>query len=124
MGGGLSVVGFPFGLTGGGLAVWVRGFIASEPDLDHDDLPRFLIDSRTRPGQSGSPVVYYQEGGTVMNSMGELHMVPGIIEDFWGFYSGRINERSDLGFVWKRSALQEIIVGGCRGTVPGPSGAV
>jgi len=51
----VSVVGFPYGLSAGGrLAIWVTGFIASEPELDY---PHFLIDCRTRKGQSGSPVI-------------------------------------------------------------------
>src|SRR5580698_6704689 len=46
---GVSIVGFPFGITGGGaFAIWTRGFIASEPDVDLDGLPSFLIDARTR----------------------------------------------------------------------------
>jgi len=63
---GLSIVGFPFGITGGGgLGVWVQGTIATEPSLDFDGMPRFLIDSRTRPGQSGSPVLAYHAGGAL-----------------------------------------------------------
>ena len=47
----VNVIGFPFGWTGGGsLGIWVQGAIATEPDVDYKNLPRFLIDSRTRPG--------------------------------------------------------------------------
>ena len=47
----ISVVGFPFGLqAGGSLAVWATGFVASEPQVDFDSLPIFLIDCRTREG--------------------------------------------------------------------------
>ncbi len=36
----VSVVGFPFGLNAGGsLAIWATGFVASEPDVDYDNLP-------------------------------------------------------------------------------------
>ena len=50
----VSVVGFPFGLqAGGSLAVWATGFVASEPDIDFNNLPQFLVDCRSRPGQSG-----------------------------------------------------------------------
>ncbi|WP_397517277.1 trypsin-like peptidase domain-containing protein [Rhizobium ruizarguesonis] len=59
----VSVVGFPFGLSGGAsLAIWATGFIASEPDTDFENLPTFLIDCRTRKGQSGSPVIAYRYG--------------------------------------------------------------
>jgi hypothetical protein len=32
-----------------------------------------------------------------------------------GVYSGRINDQSDLGIVWKTSALKEILQNGVRG---------
>lgn len=53
----VSVIGFPFGLTAGGaFGVWATGFLASEPEVDFNNLPIQLIDCRTRQGQSGSPV--------------------------------------------------------------------
>jgi hypothetical protein len=59
----VSVVGFPFGIkTNGGFAIWATGSIASEPEIDHDNLPIFLIDCRSREGQSGSPVVAHRSG--------------------------------------------------------------
>lgn len=92
-GSGVSIVGFPFGLTGGGaFGIWTHGFVASEPQIDLDNLPKFLVDARTRRGQSGSPVV----GGTSV---------------LLGIYSGRVNEQSDLGIVWKVNALREILRG-------------
>lgn len=45
----VSVVGFPFGLCGGGLfALWATGFIASEPSINFNGRSVFLIDCRTR----------------------------------------------------------------------------
>lgn len=59
----VSVVGFPFGMTGGAaFALWATGFVASEPAVDLDDLPLFLIDCRSRQGQSGSPVIALRSG--------------------------------------------------------------
>lgn len=105
----LHIIGFPFGITGGAaLGIWVRGFIASEPDIDWQDLPCFLIDSRTRQGQSGSPVIGY-ETGTYSTTQGSLIVGAGAAEQFFGVYSGRIAEESDLGVVWKSSAVREII---------------
>jgi hypothetical protein len=67
----LSIVGYPFGRTGGGgFPIWVQGWIATEPSIDFDALPCFLIDSRTRPGQSGSPVVFFSTGGMIQMSDG------------------------------------------------------
>ncbi len=62
----VSVVGFPFGITAGGaFAVWATGFMASEPEVDFNNLPSFLIDCRSRQGQSGSAVIAYRSGGMV-----------------------------------------------------------
>jgi hypothetical protein len=114
----LSIIGFPFGITGGGgLGIWVQGTVATEPSLDFNDLPCFLIDSRTRPGQSGSPVIGYHAGGAVPMQDGSTAIFGGPVERFLGVYSGRISDQSDLGFVWKASAVREIIENGTRGTI-------
>jgi hypothetical protein len=50
----MSLAGFPFGLAGAGsLAIWATGFIATEPEIDYNNQPTFLIDCLARPGQSG-----------------------------------------------------------------------
>lgn len=106
----VSVIGFPFGLTGGGrFAIWATGFIATEPDIDYDDLPVFLVDCRSRPGQSGSPVVASRSGGMVALADGDRSVFNGPVSTFLGIYSGRINEQSDLGIVWKRSAIADLV---------------
>lgn len=105
----VSVVGFPFGLTAGGsFAIWATGFVASDPALDYDNLPVFLIDCRSRKGQSGSAVIAYRAGGAV--SMDKVYAIgEGPMTRFLGIYSGRVNEESDLGLVWKETAIQELI---------------
>jgi hypothetical protein len=106
----VSVIGFPFGLTGGGgLSIWATGFVATEPDVDYDRLPIFLIDCRSRPGQSGSPVVAYRSGGAVSRKGGGISMYSGPIQPLLGIYSGRINDQSDIGMVWKTSAIQALV---------------
>lgn len=105
----VSVIGFPFGVTGGGgMAVWATGFIASEPAVDFDGLPVFLIDCRTRQGQSGSPVLAYRSGGLTLRRNG---VSIGTQSEYYllGVYSGRINDESDIGMVWKASALRELL---------------
>jgi len=104
----VSVVGFPFGRsTGGGMAIWVTGFVASEQELPE---PKFLIDSRTRPGQSGSPVIaQHNNGCTYIADDGTTKMIMGTITQFIGIYSGRINRESDIGIVWKASILKELV---------------
>ena len=105
----VSVVGFPFGIqAGGSLAVWATGFIASELCVDFNELPVFLIDCRARQGQSGSAVIFHsdsgipvQGGGTISNGRPFTTLL--------GIYSGRINSESDLGLVWKTSAIRELV---------------
>ena len=104
----VSVIGFPFGLsTGGALAIWATGFVASEPFLPED--PTFFVDCRSRPGQSGSAVVAYKSGGMVAMNDGSSAAFGGPVSRFLGIYSGRVNERSDLGIVWKATALAELV---------------
>jgi hypothetical protein len=107
----VSVIGFPFAKTAGGaLAIWATGFIASDPDVDLNKLPLFLIDCRSRPGQSGSPVVAYRElGQTVALQDGATAVYDQAVWRLLGIYSGRINEQSDLGLVWKTSAIRDIV---------------
>jgi hypothetical protein len=112
----VSIVGFPFGMTAGGaFAIWSRGAIASEPEVDLDDMPKFLVDSRTRPGQSGSPVIAHSPGGMTSFANGTSRVTATPITNLLGVYSGRINEQSDLGIVWKVEAIREIIEGGVGG---------
>ena len=106
----VSVVGFPFGLTAGGyLAVWATGFVASDPDIDYAALPAFLIDCRSRQGQSGSAVVAHRTGGAVADQRGNVMVGTGVMTRFLGIYSGRINAESDLGIVWKSQAVLELV---------------
>jgi hypothetical protein len=57
------VLGYPRGISGGGrFPLWKRGSIASEPDVNIDNLPMMYIDTATREGMSRAPV-YAQEVG-------------------------------------------------------------
>jgi len=105
----VSIVGFPFGITAGGyLAVWATGFVATDPAIDFGDLPVFLIDCRSRQGQSGSAVIAHRTGGAVATEQGVM-VGGGTMTRFLGIYSGRINAESDLGFVWKAAAIQQLV---------------
>jgi hypothetical protein len=106
----VSVVGFPFGLMSNGVfGIWATGFVATEAELDHAGLPVFLIDCRSRPGQSGSPVIAHRNGGAISMKSGGTAMFGSPVTDFLGIYSGRINPESDLGMVWKREAVKRLI---------------
>jgi hypothetical protein len=108
----VCVIGFPFGLqAGGSFAVWATGFVASEPDVDFNNLPILLIDCRSRPGQSGSAVISYRSGGMVGMDDGGSAAFAGPVARFIGIYSGRINDQSDLGIVWKAAAIRQLVDG-------------
>ena len=106
----VSVIGFPFGVSAGGaFGVWATGFLASEPMVNFADLPIQLIDCRTRQGQSGSPVIAYRSGGMIPMMNGDTAAFTGPVSKFIGIYSGRINNESDLGIVWRASAILELL---------------
>lgn len=111
----VSVIGFPFGISTtkiGKMPVWTTGFLAQELELVTEENPVFLIDCRSRQGQSGSPVIAFrvsnyrrQRGEQITTTIS-----PEIAWEFLGIYSGRINPESDLGRVWHVSALKELLV--------------
>jgi hypothetical protein len=105
----VSVIGFPFGNSAGGFAIWATGFVASDPDINYDGLPILLVDCRTRQGQSGSPVVAFRSAGFIKYSDGNTNAMPSGQARFMGIYSGRMNLESDIGIVWKASAIRELI---------------
>lgn len=127
------VVGFPWGLTGGfdALPLFKRGSIASEPELDYGKLPRFLIDCRTSEAMSGAPVICSHSGIWSPSTLSDGQIHPqttiGTISTFGGVYSGRLlahagkneveylTDVSEIGVVWKSSALDEIVMNGIRG---------
>ncbi len=109
------ILGFPFGMFGGAsFPLWKRGTIASEPDIDIDNLPKFYVDTATREGMSGSPV-YAQEVGMIVpeNAASMDDWQFGKSERFIGVYSGRIGAEDEfkvqIGIVWKMSAIEEIL---------------
>ena len=104
----VSIIGFPFGMAASGkFPIWKTGHIASDLDLDYDKKPVFLIDAKTRSGMSGSPVLARRLGmhvgatGCVLGG--------GDVVRFLGVYSGRTNNDSDIGLVWKPEVLKGIL---------------
>jgi Trypsin-like peptidase domain len=109
------ILGYPFGRMGIGMPIWKQGSFASEPFLTPDFDHRFLIiDTASRPGMSGSPVIQRNHGlvefengesGRIQNGDGAGRFV--------GIYSGRFhtNEVADaqLGRVWPEKFITEII---------------
>ncbi|KWX20552.1 hypothetical protein AFM11_29555 [Mycolicibacterium wolinskyi] len=116
----ITIVGYPYGLKSGELPLWARGTIASEPSFlytyNDRELPLFLSDARTRPGQSGSPVLLFRPPGTlVVTDKGEVAITKGTQSKLLGVYTGRVNADSDLGFVWRIGEVWTICRRGVRG---------
>jgi len=111
------ILGFPFGLIANApVPIWKRGTIALDPSFDADGLPKTLIDTATREGMSGSVVVarhitvgrpFKKKDGTEVTPLYAKHDL------IVGIYSGRQYpdlERAQLGIVWKRRVIEEIVL--------------
>lgn len=125
----LFVIGYPFDyLTQYGFPIWKRASIATEPDLDIDDLPKVLVDTATRSGLSGSPVIYRSSGiHNMVDGVLADDSIIGTITGFLGVYSGRIGDdelKAQLGIVWKAFLIEEIIKGNCFGEIPSQTGNI
>ena len=105
----VSVIGYPLGLTSGDyLPIWKTGHIASDPDIDFQQgSPAFLIDATTKGGMSGSPVVMRLTN--FLTKSGLYRMDTDMSTRFLGIYSGRIQELSDIGKVWRPFVIKEIL---------------
>lgn len=104
----VSIIGYPLGIaTGGNFPIWKTGHIASDPDLNYNNLPVFLIDATTRGGMSGSPVILRSSGGYRTRS-GATILAGDTNTLFLGIYSGRIDEVSEIGMVWRPVLIDEI----------------
>jgi hypothetical protein len=118
------VIGYPFfDPPPAQLPIWKRASIASEPDVDIDKLPKMYIDTATRPGLSGSPVVMQRVGIHGMTGgVVKGDEIIGRIRKFVGVYSGRIGNdelKAQLGIVWKARVIDEIINAKVLGQLPG-----
>jgi S1-C subfamily serine protease len=107
------LLGFPLRFNGGvqGLPVAVTGMIATTPGLPIDGkLPRFLIDSATREGLSGAPVLFYPNGQPVVNVNGTTAVAQGKSGyQLLGIYTGRIREDAQLGYVITAAAIRRLL---------------
>ena len=111
------IVGYPYGrkanTTNSILPIFKRGSIASEPELPYyEDRQSFLIDSNTRKGMSGSPVIQISQNGYTTKD-GSICMDCSTHYKFLGIYSGRIREdaknESSIGIVWDKSLIIELL---------------
>lgn len=107
------IIGFPRGISESGLPVWKRGSLASEPALFADETGRrrVLVDSATREGLSGAPVVA-RSVGSYLSENGALVVGQGISTRTIGVYTGRMASRDELdaqiGIVWPWPLIERI----------------
>jgi|26BtaG_2_1085354.scaffolds.fasta_scaffold00059_42 S1-C subfamily serine protease len=117
------VIGYPFeDFRYLGLPIWKKASIATEPSVNEDQLPKLLIDTATRPGLSGAPVIYQRIGIHKAGPNGQLNndSLIGRIRGFLGIYSGRIGKgelQAQLGIVWKEKVILEIIEGNLKSDI-------
>lgn len=105
----VSIIGFPFGLWNGpAFSIWKTGAIASDVEVDYKKgRSAFLIDASTRDGMSGSPVLVRAFNGYQTST--RQYVMGGVTDKFLGVYSGRLNESSDVGIVWRAEVLVEML---------------
>jgi hypothetical protein len=105
------VLGYPKGIDGGGeFPIWKRASIATEPGLTRVGPNHVLIDTATREGMSGAPVIKMENRPIRVEGLRP--------RKFIGVYSCRLGRgelEAQLGKVWDASLIDEIIGGGALG---------
>jgi hypothetical protein len=107
----IFVLGYPKGIDGGGeFPIWKRASIANEPGVTRVGPHHVLIDTATREGMSGAPVIKIENRPIYVEGLRP--------RKFIGVYSSRLGRgeiEAQLGKVWDASLINEIIRGGTLG---------
>jgi len=121
----ITLIGYPYGYYDkkNWLPIWKTGSIASEPDVDFEEKPLFLVDISAFPGMSGSPAfaIAYGAYETI-----EGPTTVGHVQKFLGIYASTqvleeeryleeltsesrpgiiVRESLELGHIWKASLI-------------------
>jgi hypothetical protein len=111
------ILGYPFEIKPPAYPVWKRGSIASEPQLARLTTDYMLVDTASRPGMSGAPVIR-RSWTNHMVEPGVVALVDTPLNRFIGVYSGRVPtdhpHEAQIGLVWHGSLIDEIIAGNIR----------
>jgi hypothetical protein len=111
------ILGYPFKIELPAYPVWKRGSIASEPQLIRFVTHYLLVDTASRPGMSGAPVIRRSWSGHLVEP-GFVPLVDTPLSKFIGVYSGRVRtdhpQEAQIGLVWDGSFIDEIIAGNVR----------
>ncbi|HLE57716.1 MAG TPA: trypsin-like peptidase domain-containing protein [Rhodothermia bacterium] len=125
----VTLVGYPYGYydTKNALPIWKTGSVASEPDVDFEGQPLFLVDISAFPGMSGSPAfaisygMYETEDGST--SVGGARRFLGIYASMQMLkqhrYLEQLNQQNkfgiqteeslQLGHIWKAKLIIDTI---------------
>jgi hypothetical protein len=127
-----TLLGYPYGFfdTKNFLPVWKTGHLASEPAVDFQGEPVFLVDVSAFPGMSGAPVVavangvYESESGSMMTGVqrkllgvfSAMRMVktrPSADPNGTNLESSQPSpgDSLQLGYVWKAGLINDIARG-------------
>lgn len=108
----LFILGYPFDITPDTFPIWKRASVASEPAMVGAQKPYMFVDSASRPGMSGSPVVA-RSVGTAQLEDGNTIVTTGTATRLFGIYSGRLHTNdpmdAQLGLVWPINLIEEIL---------------
>jgi hypothetical protein len=108
------ILGYPFKIEPPAYPVWKRGSIASEPELARLTTDYMYVDTASRPGMSGAPVIR-RSWTNHMTEPGVLAHLDTALNKFIGVYSGRMPtdgpDEAQIGLVWDASFINEIIAG-------------
>lgn len=127
----VALIGYPYGFydTRNALPIWKTGSVASEPEVDFDGKPLFLVDVSAFPGMSGSPVFGVSPHGVYESKDGAIKMGANL-KTFLGIYAsmqivrrkkyleemafgdrlGIVNNESlEIGHVWKARLILETV---------------
>jgi hypothetical protein len=112
-----TLLGYPYGFfdTKNMLPVWKTGHVASEPQVDFQGKPAFLVDVSAFPGMSGSPVLAVANGvyeddqeimrtGRVIRLLGVFSSMPVIRSE----QPGVADTSLQLGYVWKAALIADL----------------
>lgn len=113
------ILGYPLHpKVAGPLPIWKRGSVASEPGLPIRDRPCLLVDTATRDGMSGAPVIAMSWGG-YQNIKGRHIVSGGRFCRLLGVYSGRLGADKigevQLGVTWWAELISDVCSGDARG---------
>jgi hypothetical protein len=108
----LFILGYPFRVGPYGYPIWKRGSFASEPAVIDPSDPYMLVDTASRPGMSGAPVIR-RSWGFHQKREGDFVGGEEAATSIVGVYSGRLaaTDPNDpqLGMVWPIYLVEEII---------------